>query len=195
MLFAILGMVLVCAPLLPGTRVLAQPPSATTPTRYEQRARQTVRAWIAAFGARDADKAAAYFEDDVQFRMEAALNRNIETGRDNARQQLRRLFERVSRAVAAAAPGPHVQAGSVQLLQTEAIGGSKEVLVITRRIDNITLNGRPLHLPVGSFFRVNAQDGKIEEWLDIPLIAFNRNPAPPAGQRPQATGARGAGKP
>ena len=38
-------------------------------------------------------------------------------------------------------------------MQTEAIGGAKEVLVITRRIDNVTINGRPLHLPAGSFFR------------------------------------------
>ena len=26
--------------------------------------------------------------------------------------------------------------------------------------------------------RVNAQTGKIEEWLDIPLVAFDRNPPP-----------------
>ena len=62
------------------------------------------------------------------------------------------------------------------------IGAStpEEVLVITRRIDNVTINGRPLHLPVGSFFRVNGQTGKIEEWLDIPLVAFDRNPPPAA---------------
>ncbi|HEX4025288.1 MAG TPA: nuclear transport factor 2 family protein [Steroidobacteraceae bacterium] len=146
--------------------------------KYERRAKETVRAWIAAFGENDAAKAASYFEEDVQFRMEAALNRNIETGRENARQQLSRLFDRMPK-VSPGGPGPNAQAGTVQLLQTEAIGGSKEVLVITRRIDSFTLNGRHLHLPVGSFFRVNAQDGKIEEWLDIPLIGFNRNPPPP----------------
>ncbi|MGH8144267.1 MAG: nuclear transport factor 2 family protein [Steroidobacteraceae bacterium] len=160
---------------------MAQEPSATAANRYERRAKETVSAWITAFGDRDADKAASYFEKDVQFRMEAALNRNIETGRENARQQLKRLFDRVSKA-APGGPGPHVQAGTVKLLETDAIGGSKEVLVITRRTDNIILNGRPFHLPVGSFFRVNAQDGKIEEWLDIPLIAFNRNPPPAAGK-------------
>jgi limonene-1,2-epoxide hydrolase len=156
---------------------LAQDAQAKAAAKYEQRAKETVRAWVAAFGDKDADKAASYFEEDVQFRMEAALNRNIETGRENARQQLSRLFDRISRA-APGASGPKVQAGAIQLVQTAAIGGSKEVLVITRRIDNVILNGRPLHLPVGSFFRVNAQDGKIEEWLDIPLIGFNRNPPP-----------------
>ncbi len=181
--FATLGVVVVCvcAPLIPGKPTMAQASSVTAAARYERRAKETVRAWITAFGEQDADKAASYFEEDVQFRMEAALNRNIETGRENARQQLSRLFARVSR-VTPGGPGPQVQGGTVQLLQTEAIGGSKEVLVITRRIDNITLNGRPFHLPVGSFFRVNAQDGKIEEWLDIPLIEFNRNPPPPAGK-------------
>ncbi len=178
-LFATLVLVIVCAPFVPGRPTLAQDPSAKAGAKYEQRAKQTVRAWVAAFGARDANKAASYFEEDVQFRMEAALNRNIETGRENARQQLSRLFNRVSRAAPGGA-GPNIQGGTVKLLQTEAIGGSKEVLVITRRIDNVIINGRPLHLPVGSFFRVNAQDGKIEEWLDIPLIEFNRNPPAPA---------------
>jgi hypothetical protein len=168
------GLLSICAALLCATPALAQEASIKAAAPYEQRAKETVRGWIAAFGAMDADKAASYFEDDVQFRMEAALNRNIETGRENAHQQLKRLFERLSHA----APGsaPRVQGGAIQLVQTDAVGGSKEVLVITRRIDNVTINGRPLHLPVGSFFRVNAQDGKIEEWLDIPLIAFDRNP-------------------
>jgi hypothetical protein len=168
---------IVCAPFAAGRPALAQDSAATPAAQYEQRAKETVRGWIAAFGAGDADKAASYFEEDVQFRMEAALNRNIETGRENARQQLSRLFKRLSQA-APANHGPAAKGVTVQLLQTEAIGGSKEVLVITRRIDNVTLNGHALHLPVGSFFRVNAQSGKIEEWLDIPLIAFNRNPPP-----------------
>jgi len=42
----------------------------------------------------------------------------------------------------------------------------------------VTINGRPLALPVGSFFRVDGQTGKIEEWLDVPLVAFDRNPPP-----------------
>jgi hypothetical protein len=178
--FPTLGCLSLCALLVPGRPALAQNPSVKAAASYEARARQTARAFIAAFGEGDAAKAASYFEENVQFRMEAALNPNIETGRDNARQQLSKLFARISASTPTGA-GPHVQGGTIQLLQTEAVGGSKEVLVITRRIDNVTLNGRPLHLPVGSFFRVNAQDGKIEEWLDIPLIAFNRNPPrPPA---------------
>ncbi len=184
-LFTTLGLLIVCAPFIGARPALAQDPSVKAAAKYEQRAEQTVRAWIAAFGAGDADKAASYFEEDVQFRMEAALNRNIEVGRENARQQLSRLFERVSQGASQGAPagrGPTVKGGIIQLLQTDAIGGSKEVLVITRRIDNVTINGHPLHLPVGSFFRVNAQTGKIEEWLDIPLIAFNRNPPRAAGQ-------------
>lgn len=179
-LFTTLGSFVVCASLIGGQPALAQDPSIKAAAKYEQRAKETVRAWVAAFGAGDADKAASYFEDDVQFRMEAALNRNIETGRENARQQLSKLFSRVSQGArgGSGGSGATVKGGNIQLLQTEAVGGSKEVLVITRRIDNVTINGHALRLPVGSFFRVNAQSGKIEEWLDIPLIAFNRNPPP-----------------
>jgi len=177
--FAIYGLLTICASLAAATPALAVDPSVSAAASYEQRAKETVRGWVAAFSAMDADKAASYFEDDVQFRMEAALNRNIETGRENAHQQLSRLFARLSRT-AAGGTGPHIKGGPIQLLEVDAVGGSKEVLVITRRIDSVTINGRLLRLPVGSFFRVNAQDGKIEEWLDIPLIAFNRNPPPAA---------------
>ena len=160
-----------------GGPVLGQDASSKSGAPYERRAVDTVRGFVAAFDAKDADRAASYFEDDVQFRMEVALNRNIEIGRENARQQLHRLFERVSSA-AQAGDGPRVRGGKIELVQTETVGDSKEVLVITRRIDNVTINGRPLALPVGSFFRVDAQTGKIEEWLDVPLVAFDRNPLP-----------------
>jgi limonene-1,2-epoxide hydrolase len=175
MWLATLGSVVVG--LLIGRSVLAQNASAKSAAPYERRAVDTVRAFVAAFDAKDADKAVSNFEDDVQFRMEVALNRNIEIGRENARQQLHRLFDRVS-ATAQSGDGPRVRGGKIELVQAEAVGDSREVLVITRRIDNVTINGRPLHLPVGSFFRVNAQTGKIEEWLDIPLVAFDRNPPP-----------------
>jgi len=177
--FAALALVIVCTAVLPGRPAFAQDSSIKAAAPYERHAKETVRAWIAAFGANDADKCASYFEQDVQFRMEAALDRNIETGRENARQQLHKLFDRITRAHPTGT-GPTVQAGTVRLLEIDAVGGSKEVLVITRRIDSFTLNGRPFHLPVGSFFRVNAQSGKIQEWLDIPLIDFNRNPPRPA---------------
>ncbi len=179
MSFATLGSVFVCVLFVSGRPALAQDPSPKAAAPYEQRAADTARGFIAAFGAQDADKAASYLEDDAQFRMEVALNRNIETGRENARQQMHKLFDRLSHRTQGDT-GPRVQGGNIQLVQTEAIGGSKEVLVITRRIDNVTINGRPLHLPVGSFFRVNGQTGKIEEWLDVPLIAFDRNPPPAA---------------
>ena len=179
MLLTTLGSVFVFGVFVPARPVLAQNPSTGAAAPYERRAVDIVRAFVDAFDAKDADKAVADFEDDVQFRMEVALNRNIETGRENARQQLHRLFDRVSRPVQGSA-GPRVQGGNIELIQTEAVGDSKEVLVITRRIDHVRINGRPLDLPVGSFFRVNGQTGKIEEWLDIPLVAFDRNPPPAA---------------
>jgi len=100
-----LGLVLMG--LVIGRPVLAQDASTKSAAPYEQRAVNTVRAFVAAFDAKDADRAASYFEDDVQFRMEVALNRDIEIGRENARQRLRRLFERVSSAAQTGdGPGP-----------------------------------------------------------------------------------------
>jgi limonene-1,2-epoxide hydrolase len=179
MMFVTLGSVFAGTLFAAGRPALAQDASARAAAPYERRAAETARAFIAAFNAQDADKAASLLEEDAQFRMEVALNRNVETGRENARRQMHQLFDRIARRARGNGEA-RVQGGNIELLQTEAIGGSKEVLVITRRIDHVRINGNPLDLPVGSFFRVNGQTGQIEEWLDVPLIAFDRNPPPAA---------------
>jgi limonene-1,2-epoxide hydrolase len=134
----------------------------------ERRAIRTARDFEQAFSDRDAARAATYVEPAVIFRADAAATPEISKGRDQLRTQLARIFT----------PRANFQAGSVDVKQIEAIGGSKEVLVTVRRVDNFTMNGQTIHLPVGSFFRVNPQDGKIIEWLDVPLIPFNVAPRP-----------------
>lgn len=137
----------------------------------ERRAIRTARDFEQAFSDRDAARAATYVEPDVIFRADAAARPVLSKGRDELRMQLARIFT----------PRGNFQAGTVDVHQIEAIGGSKEVLVTVRRVDNFTMNGRMIHLPVGSFFRVNSQDGKIIEWLDVPLIPFNVAPRPATG--------------
>ncbi|HTT05033.1 MAG TPA: nuclear transport factor 2 family protein [Steroidobacteraceae bacterium] len=129
----------------------------------EHRALQTARDFEQAFSDRDAARAATYVEPDVIFRADAARSSDLSRGREQLRMQLARIFT----------PRSNFRAGTVDVKQIEAIGGSQEVLVIVRRVDNFTMNGREIHLPVGSFFRINAQDGRIIEWLDVPLVPFN----------------------
>ncbi|MGH9665965.1 MAG: hypothetical protein ACRD9L_16185, partial [Bryobacteraceae bacterium] len=112
-LFATLGPVFVSTLFLAARPVLAQDASTKAAAPYERRAADTARAFTAAFGAQDADKAASYLEDDAQFRMEVALNRNVETGRENARQQMHQLFDRIARRARGNA-GARVQGGNIE---------------------------------------------------------------------------------
>ena len=54
----------------------------------------------------------------------------------------RNITERIQRA----GPFPRVKGSRIELLQTQTVGGAKEVLVITRRIDHVTIS------PLGDYF-------------------------------------------
>jgi limonene-1,2-epoxide hydrolase len=152
----------------------------------ERKAISVVREWTAAFANKDADKAASYMADNVQFRLDPS-DPGFSRGRDAARNLLRRLvggdFPPPPAGGAAVPPRPRMEFGSIKLEQIYAIGGSNEVVVIVRRIDELKLNGKAMSIPIGAFYRVDPKDGKIEEWLDDPLIKVGMGPPPggPAG--------------
>lgn len=56
----------------------------------------------------------------------------------------------------------------IRLTETHAISGVTGTAVLTKRIDTIMLNGQVRTVPLAAFFRVH--DGKIDEWLDMPLV-------------------------
>lgn len=163
-------------------------PAAANP--YERKALSVVRDWTAAFANKDADKAASYMEDNVQFRIDPS-DPGFSKGRDVARNLIRRLVGADTppppEGGAAATPArPRMEFGAIKLRQIYAIGDSNEVVVIVRRIDELKLNGKAMSIPVGAFYRVNPKDGKIEEWLDAPLIRVSMGPppgGPPGGAR------------
>jgi len=49
---------------------------------------------------------------------------------------------------------------------------------LQKRIDTTTINGKKRDVPLAAFFRV--KDGKIQEWLDMPLVTIG---PPPGAQR------------
>jgi limonene-1,2-epoxide hydrolase len=65
---------------------------------------------------------------------------------------------------------------TIRVVETHAMGGEAGTAVLQKRIDTITRNGQSREIPLAAFFRV--KDGKIQEWLDMPLVVFN---APPGG--------------
>jgi limonene-1,2-epoxide hydrolase len=145
---------------------------------HERAAIQVVLDWTAAFAARDAEKVKSYMEEDVEFRLDPA-ERELGHGKVALQQTLDKIMPAI---------------GAVKTLRVYAIGGAKEVLVISDRVDDFNIGGKTLKVTVGGYFRVNPQTRKIEEWLDAPLYKIDL-PPPPPGAGPGAPGANGAPAP
>jgi uncharacterized protein (TIGR02246 family) len=147
---------------------------AAAPTAQERAAIELVRQWFAAWQAGDATKMASLMSDNVEFR--GIPNQPLRTGHDAFLMNTGRFI--------ALKPNIHIT-------EAVAVGGETGVAVLTKRIDRITLNGQARTVPLAAFFRVH--DGKIEEWLDMPLVPLGP-PAGGRGQRPAAAGSEGGGR-
>src|SRR6185437_9080510 len=133
---------------------------ASAPTAQERAAIDVVRQWFAAWQAGDADKMASLMSDKVEFR--GIPNQPLRMGRDAFLMNTGRFI--------ALKPNIHIT-------EAVAVGGQTVVAVLTKRIDRSTLNGQARTVPLAAFFRVH--DGKIDEWLDMPLVPLG----PPPGAR------------
>jgi limonene-1,2-epoxide hydrolase len=146
--------------------------------KYERVAIQVVLDWTAAFAARDAAKVKSFMEDDVEFRLDPS-ERTLGQGQE----ALQKTLDKIMPAI-----------GGVKTLRVYAIGGAKEVLVISDRIDDFNIGGKTLKVTIGGYFRVNPQTRKIEEWLDAPLYKIDL-PPPPPGAAPGQAGSNSAPAP
>jgi uncharacterized protein (TIGR02246 family) len=129
------------------------------PTQQEQAAIDLVKQWFAAWQAGDADKMASYMSDKVEFR--GIPSQPIRTGRAAFKQDTGRFIQLKPQ---------------ITVTEAFAVGGVADTAVLIKRIDKITLNGQRRTIPLAAVFRVH--DGKIEEWLDVPLVQLG-NVAPP----------------
>jgi len=129
-------------------------------SQLEQDAIKVVNAWDAAWATKDAEKVAAYMAEDCEFRADPRET-ELKKGRAEFVNSMKRL----------------IGAGiTIQVIETHAMGGEAGTAVLQKRIDTITIGGQRREIPLAAFFRV--KDGKIQEWLDMPLVVFN---APPGG--------------
>lgn len=135
---------------------LAQQTDSAQWSRQEQDAVKVVKNWMAAWETKDAAKVGAYMSDDVIFR----------TWPERAPQKGRGKF-----VAEIATFMPAIE--WMKALHIEAIGGERGTAVLVERTEKFA-NYQPL-VPAAAFFRVT--DGKIVEWLDIPLV--KELPPPP----------------
>jgi limonene-1,2-epoxide hydrolase len=135
---------------------------------YERVAIQVVLDWAAAFAAKDAAKIKSYMEEDVEFRLDPT-----ERTLGHGQEALQKTLDKILPAIVAVNP-----------TRVYAMGGAKEVLVIADRIDDFNIGGKTLKVEIGSFYRVNSQTRKIEEWLDAPLYKIDLPPGAVPGPAP-----------
>ncbi len=134
-----------------------------TLTKQERDAVQVVNAWDAAWAAKDAEKIGAFMAENCEFRADPS-EPELKKGRAQFISDIKRLVE---------------LGITMTIVDTVAYGGEAGTAVLQKRVDTITINGNKREIPLAAFFRV--KDGKIQEWLDIPLVILG----PPPGAQPK----------
>ena len=135
-----------------------------TLTKEEQDAVQVVNGWDAAWATKDAEKIGAFMAENCEFRADPS-EPELKKGRAQFVTDMKRLVE---------------LGITIKIVDTVAYGGEAGTAVLQKRVDTITINGKKRDIPLAAFFRV--KDGKIQEWLDIPLVTLG---PPPGAQRKQ----------
>lgn len=120
-------------------------------SKEEQQAIALIGEWVAALLAKDADKAVSYMAENVQYR-DDPFQTTLKQGRDQLLKDLKILLRGLT---------------GMKIETAYAIGGRSEVLVLVKRIDTFSLQGKSISTPIAGYYRI--QDGKILEWLDTPL--------------------------
>ena len=142
-----------------------------TITKEEQDAITVVNSWNAAWATKDPEKLSAYMAENCEFRADPRET-ELKKGRAQFVTDIKRIVE---------------LGITIQVVDTVAYGGEAGTAVLQKRIDTITINGQKREIPLAAFFRV--KDGKIQEWLDMPLVTLGPPPGGPG--RPGNVGALG----
>ena len=127
-------------------------------SEYERNAMALINAWVNALLAKDAEKAASYLDEKCQYR-DDPFQTTLKQGRAHALDDIKILLRGLT---------------DMKIETAYTVGSPKEVLVLMRRQDTFTLQGKSISTPRGAYFRV--RDGKILEWVDTPLVELP--PAP-----------------
>lgn len=134
-------------------------------TDQEKDATKVVSDFFAAWSTRDPNQMASYVADDFQFRVTAAAP--MLTGRDA-------FVDRVGKFMAGPV-GKTITFMKHPVTESFAVGGPAGTAVLTKRIENRTVDGKQTPGTVAAMCWVVG--GKIQAWYDFPLAAPRRPPA------------------
>jgi len=133
------------------------------PSREEQAAIEVVKGWSDAHASRDPEKVASYLAETGEFDVDQ---------RESPKKTRTEYVNKIRNIISAGGL-------LTEITDVFAIGGELGTAVIVRRLDTINFNGQNRTVPIVAFFWV--QNGKIQKWLDRPLVA------PPSGTPGPAT--------
>lgn len=134
---------------------------------YERQALQVVHDWDEAWKSKDAQKIARYMSSDVV--IDGTTPGTTVKGQD---------------AFIAQYNDPKTGMRGIdyyQVVARFAAGDSNQTVVVEKRRDHVTINGKHVVLPFVGYFHVKG--GKIVEWHDVDIAPFPPGllPPPPAG--------------
>jgi limonene-1,2-epoxide hydrolase len=138
------------APASPNTTRDQAPPLSSFAVQ-EQPALELVKNWVAAWNARYPVKVASYMSDDAQYSA-----------------YYPQYITEIGKAHFLETHGPNIRTGvDMRIVQSLAVGSSRGVGVLLRRIDRFSVGGHQVEVPTAAFYWV--VNGKIHTWLDLPL--------------------------
>lgn len=157
--------------------VLAQ--SSGSYNKYEQEALKIVHDWDEAWKTKDAKKIAQYMAEDVVI-PDPIVQKESGTGRE-------KFINAYNKNKAMSAINYY------EVISRYAAGSDFQTIVMEKRRDHVTMDGKETVLNFVGYFRV--QKGKIVEWVDVPIVLPPGAKGPPPSPGPSAAAPPGAPTP
>lgn len=120
--------------------------------QYEKEALKVVQAWDEAWKTKDPEKIAQYMTEDVIIR-DPSVQKESGTGRQKFISAYKKLMTGIN---------------YYEVTSRFAAGDAMQTVVVEKRRDHVTMNGKEQILNFVGYFRV--MNGKIVEWADVAIV-------------------------
>lgn len=129
----------------------------------ERSAVEVVTRWVDAWASKDAERVGATMDEHCEYRLDPS--QPVKRGRVEFVADVKMFIGGMN---------------SMKITEVHAVGSELNVAVLVERVDDFTLKGKRMQVPVAVVFHVRG--GKIVQLLDIPLIDLGADASgPPPG--------------
>lgn len=132
----------------------------------ERSAVEVVTRWVDAWASKDAERVGAIMDEHCEYRLDPS--QPVKRGRAAFVADVKMFIGGMN---------------SMKITEAHAVGSELNVAVLIERVDDFTLKGKRMEIPVAIVFHVRG--GKIVQLLDIPLLDLGADASgPPPGAAP-----------